>query len=117
MTDTYRAVVTDRALYEAAPGLLNRVRDELLDRSGARHVDSARLSVVRSPNLYAYEMEVVFESVAWTGRVAPDDLGPDHAWWKIGPVQWRRAGVVAMLNTGPLALPIIGRRWHLVWLK
>lgn len=118
--DTYRAFVADRDLANAAGqfgahDLLNGARDRLIERSGARSVDSARLAVAYDPIVFGWKMEVTFESVAWTGYVARD-LGPDHAWWQFGPLQWRRAGVLAMLNVGPLALIILGRRWKLGWL-
>lgn len=48
-------------------------------------------------------------SASWTGRPERSD----HAHWRFGPIQWRRAGVVAMLNVGPLAVAIVGNRWKL----
>jgi hypothetical protein len=63
----------------------------------------------RRPLRYFAEHGFGYCSSAWTGR---PERGA-HAYWRFGPIMWRRVGVVAIFNVGPLAIVIVGDRWRL----
>lgn len=110
--DTYRDFITDRELRECGSDLEMRLRatgrrDDLIRSSGARNVRSWSCSTVYDPRIFAYVIEISFASSSWTGR--PPRL--DRAYWKFGPIEYARAGVVAKLQLGPLSIIKVASLW------
>lgn len=103
----YATIVDDRELEEEGPRLEARLTDELLTRSGGGSVKSARLNFGRSHVAYRTELTVSFDSWFWTGRTAAD---PDHAHWKVGPMEYERVGVCWLFRVGSIFIYGVGRR-------
>jgi hypothetical protein len=43
------------------------------------------------------------------------DRAKGQAHWRIGPLEWTRAGVTAILRLGRVKLLMCGRLWKVVW--
>lgn len=60
------------------------------------------------PMTFFHEHGFGYCSASWTGR----PIRPLRAHWRLGPLEWTRVGVAAMLVIGPLHVAFIGRLWR-----